>query len=169
VKKKRVVDRTVAMLLGLRERYVSGITQAFLHEVLRAIVEDGGVHLDGFGRFRLVRDNYPPRPIQLRKGTFRKGEVGEMSTVIVRKKYRVYFSKAEPFKNAIRDKYGSQEEPMPNDDNEMTKLGVDEGMDQTQLEKAASNGCPECGGRLTRHGRTVICENCGSRPFEGKK
>lgn len=164
MKNKREIDRAVAVLLGTSEREVSGVTLAFLNEVMRAIVEEGEVHVDGFGRFRLVRDHFDAKPVVLTRGTFRKGEAGETHTAIVRKKYRIYFSKAGPFKRAIREKFGRQEDVMDNDG--MTKLGVDEGQDQERLEKAASHGCPECGGRVTQHGGVASCENCGTAPFE---
>jgi DNA-directed RNA polymerase subunit RPC12/RpoP len=55
-------------------------------------------------------------------------------------------------------------------DDEMQKLGVDEQLgDQERLEKQAAEGCPECGGRVERHGQVLICEQCGSRPFEKKR
>ena len=51
----------------------------------------------------------------------------------------------------------------------MEKYGVDEGQDET-LEKKASQGCPKCGStKVTLHGKTLICENCGTEPFEENK
>lgn len=52
----------------------------------------------------------------------------------------------------------------------MDKYGVDEGADQESLEKRASQGCPKCGSqKVIRHGKTLICPNCGTEPFEDKK
>jgi len=53
----------------------------------------------------------------------------------------------------------------------MEKYGVDERQekDDAKLEKQAAEGCPKCGGKLERHGRTIICQNCGSEPFEEGK
>lgn len=51
-------------------------------------------------------------------------------------------------------------------DDEMDKYGVDESQDDAQLEKRANQGCPKCGGKLERHGTTLLCPNCGSEPFE---
>jgi len=48
-KKKRALDAQVAELLGLKTREVSLITDAFLNEAARALVEEGAVRLDGFG------------------------------------------------------------------------------------------------------------------------
>jgi len=48
----------------------------------------------------------------------------------------------------------------------MEKYGVDEQINQEKLEKQASEGCPKCGGKVTRHGNILACENCGTEPFE---
>jgi transposase len=48
----------------------------------------------------------------------------------------------------------------------MTKYAVDEGVDPTVLEKAASQGCPRCGAAVSVHGRVVECPRCGTEPFE---
>jgi hypothetical protein len=50
----------------------------------------------------------------------------------------------------------------------MEKLGVDEGVNQQDLEKAASEGCPQCGAKVERHGQILTCPNCGTEPFEKK-
>ena len=55
----------------------------------------------------------------------------------------------------------------PMSDDGMTKYGVDESDD----EKAASvapptTRCPSCGNEVEVHGRTRICPQCGSKPFE---
>jgi len=57
-----------------------------------------------------------------------------------------------------------QEDNMPEE--EMSKFGVDEGIDQEKLEKQAAKGCPECGAELTKHGSVLICPKHGSEPFE---
>ena len=49
---------------------------------------------------------------------------------------------------------------------EMEKLGVSEGVDDAALEKAASDGCPICGQACTKHGRLLVCPTHGSEPFE---
>lgn len=54
------------------------------------------------------------------------------------------------------------------EENNMEKLGVDEGIDQEKLEKMASEGCPQCGGEVERHGDILSCKNCGTEPFEQK-
>lgn len=50
----------------------------------------------------------------------------------------------------------------------MDKFAVDEGSDQETLEKAAAQGCPECGAKPERHGQTLVCPNHGTAPFEKK-
>ena len=57
-----------------------------------------------------------------------------------------------------------------NDSDEgMSKYAVDESVDQEQLEKAAAQGCPECGAKCERHGNTLLCPKHGSAPFEKQK
>lgn len=55
---------------------------------------------------------------------------------------------------------------MQENDEEMEKYGVNEGVNQEELEKRASQGCPECGAKPTRHGTTLMCPTHGSEPFE---
>jgi hypothetical protein len=47
----------------------------------------------------------------------------------------------------------------------MDKYGVDESIDP-ELEKKASQGCPQCGRKLERHGTVLMCPLHGSEPFE---
>lgn len=49
---------------------------------------------------------------------------------------------------------------------EMEKYGVNEGVDQENLEKRAANGCPECGAELIKHGSVLSCPTHGTEPFE---
>jgi ribosomal protein S27AE len=49
----------------------------------------------------------------------------------------------------------------------MEKYGVDEGGEE--LEKKASAGCPQCGGKVEKHGNVLTCPKCGTEPFETKK
>lgn len=51
----------------------------------------------------------------------------------------------------------------------MDKLGVDESVDDTAMEKAANEGCPRCGAKVVREGQVLICPNCGTEPFEKPK
>jgi uncharacterized OB-fold protein len=49
------------------------------------------------------------------------------------------------------------------------KLGVDETVDEQVMEKAAHEGCPNCGAKVVREGQVLICPNCGTEPFERRK
>lgn len=49
----------------------------------------------------------------------------------------------------------------------MEKYGVDES--NPDLQKQASQGCPECGRPVERHGEVFMCPVHGSEPFEKKK
>jgi uncharacterized Zn finger protein (UPF0148 family) len=51
----------------------------------------------------------------------------------------------------------------------MEKFGVDESKNQERLEKMASQGCPECGAKLEKHGSVILCPTHGSKPFEEVK
>lgn len=51
----------------------------------------------------------------------------------------------------------------------MDKLGVDEGVDQEELEKKAASGCPTCGKTPIRQGNVLLCPEHGSEPFEQEK
>lgn len=50
----------------------------------------------------------------------------------------------------------------------MDKFGVDESVDQSLMEKAAAQGCPNCGGTVRSDGRLAFCAKCGTEPFERK-
>jgi uncharacterized Zn finger protein (UPF0148 family) len=52
-----------------------------------------------------------------------------------------------------------------NKDEGMTKLGVDE---SGKGDKTASEGCPECGAKVEKHGNISVCPKHGTAPFEGK-
>lgn len=51
----------------------------------------------------------------------------------------------------------------------MDKLGVDESVNQTVMEKAAAEGCPECGAKCEQHGSLLMCPRHGTEPFERKR
>jgi len=54
-------------------------------------------------------------------------------------------------------------------EDQMEKYGVDEGQDDEKMEKLAGSRCPKCGGKVIRHGNILMCENCGTEPFETEK
>jgi hypothetical protein len=51
----------------------------------------------------------------------------------------------------------------------MEKYAVDETVEQNAMEKAATQGCPECGAKCERHGNLLFCPTHGSAPFEKKR
>lgn len=52
----------------------------------------------------------------------------------------------------------------------MDKFGVDEQQtDAERFEKAAAEGCPQCGQKVEKHGKVIVCPKCGSEPFEPRK
>lgn len=51
----------------------------------------------------------------------------------------------------------------------MEKLGVQESLNDEKMEKAASEGCPECGAKVAQEGQILICPRCGTEPFEKDK
>lgn len=153
--KKHALDGRVAELLGKRVRDVSHITEAFLHEVVRALVESGEVRLDGLGTLHVNCRRGVVPSLALLKGTATSSRV-----VPVERKYHVNFRRSIRLKEALRARFGKE--------NIMDKFGVDEGTDNEKLEKAAADGCPQCGAKCTKHGSTMVCPKCGTEPFEKK-
>jgi len=146
MKRKRDLDMLVAADLGVTLQDISLVTDMFLRHTRAAIVEEGIVHLDGFGKFRLSEQ--PNSKLTLKK----KGGEG-ITTVEAPPKLRVHFSKAPVFRRQLRES------------RTMEKYGVNETIDQ-DLEKRAAQGCPKCGTKPSRHGAVLVCRNCGTEPFE---
>lgn len=108
MKNKRDIDRTVAVLLGLKEKDVSRITGAFFNEVKRLLIEEEDVNVSGFGLMRLRRQNFNGE-VHLTHGTFIKGGRRKNNTVVVSGRYRVYFSQSRSFRNTIRERRKEKE------------------------------------------------------------
>jgi ribosomal protein S27AE len=53
----------------------------------------------------------------------------------------------------------------------MEKYAVDEEFNTDDMEKDAADEvkCPRCGATCEVHGKTRICPECGTAPFEGGK
>lgn len=155
--RKSHLDRRVAVVLGIPVSDVSLITSTFLTEVMKAITEGDPVLLEGFGRFTLRKMAGLLTKLQNPKG--------QAILVSPTDKFRVTFKKSHTFNALVRAKYGTSRVLK---ESEMEKYAVDEGVDQNAMEKAATQGCPECGAKCERHGSLVVCPRCGSEPFEKK-
>jgi nucleoid DNA-binding protein/ribosomal protein S27AE len=153
--KKAEIDREVALQLGKTPKQVGIITKVFLHTVMIELLKMGDVQLDGLGTMRLKR--WKGGIDRLRN---KGGQVMNVETSTV---HRVSFRKSNVLNEAIRVKFG-RAKPV---EDVMDKYGVDE--TGTELEKKAAAGCPNCGGKVEKHGNVLACEKCGTEPFEGSK
>lgn len=152
---KQQLDGQVAALLGKKTPEVSGITTAFLHEVVCALVDQGAVRLTGLGTLR-VSVQRGSREAVLTNAKKKDG-TRDRVRVQVNRKYYVVFKRGCALRNALKEKYGKEEI--------MEKYGVDESLDEN-LEKQAAEGCPVCGKKPERHGKVLMCPQHGSEPFE---
>ena len=103
--KKSQLDAQVAVLLGKKRSEVSGITAAFLHEVVRSLAEKGCVNMDGLGRLKVVCRTGTRQSTYTRVGH----KKSKPTRVWVPAKYYVSFKKAEPLTVAIKEKRGPLE------------------------------------------------------------
>jgi nucleoid DNA-binding protein len=103
VKKSRL-DAQVAVLLGKKRAEVSGITSAFLHEVVRGLAEIGCVHLDGLGTLRVTCRS--GKRLELTRQKTRLRPTAGAKLVTVKKKHYVSFHKSEGLTVAIKAKRG---------------------------------------------------------------
>jgi nucleoid DNA-binding protein len=149
ITKKSQLDQGVALLLGEKVKNVSLITGAFLAAIVAELADGKDVRLDGLGRLRVLRARGLGNRLFL--------PAHEPPT----KRYYVSFKKAEPLTRALLGKAPRSR------DRKMEKLGVDES--QADNEKVASEGCPECGAKVERHGNVLACPTHGTEPFEKKK
>jgi nucleoid DNA-binding protein len=152
---KGQLDGQVAALLGKKTSEISGITAAFLHEIVGALVEQGAVHLAGLGTLHVSLQTGNREAVLT--NTKKKDGTRDRVRVKVRRKYYVIFKRACALRNALKEKYGKEEV--------MEKYGVDESADK-DLEKQAAEGCPVCGKKPERHGKVLMCPQHGSEPFE---
>lgn len=97
-KRKHALDAQVAELLGMKARKVAAITDAFLNEAIRALVNEGAVRLDGLGTLSTtVRRGR--RATITRLTSFK----GEPVVVDVQEKYYVSFRKAKRLTAAMTE------------------------------------------------------------------
>lgn len=107
MKSKHQLDLAVSTMLNMKKADVSATTALFCMLIMNCIVEDGEVHIDGFGRFRLTVSHGKRASVtRLNRGNFKKGESLGEQLVAVEKKYTVTFKKAAPFRQRIRKRHG---------------------------------------------------------------
>jgi nucleoid DNA-binding protein len=99
--RKHELDQRVAVLLGEKTSEISLVTECFLREALKALVEHRSVRLDGLGDLSLYIHPCKPYPVKL------KNFDGSTPTLIVRRQYHLGFKKARTLREAIRERYGS--------------------------------------------------------------
>lgn len=157
MKHKHILDRAVAAELGVAKSKVSLITSEFMRQFALHLVEYGVLSVEGLGRFQVVERVEPRRTVVLTTGRFKKGVRAGTRRVEVPSYIRVHFSKGRNLKRLLDKK---------RKESTMEKYGVDENINQEQLEKKAAKGCPACGRELTKHGSVLICPEHGSEPFE---
>jgi nucleoid DNA-binding protein len=106
IRRKHDLDALVAEYLGFPRKEVRAITTAFLSALIDALSDFEDVHLDSFGRFRLVAEKPQKGFTELRKGTLTKNGRGRKMLVKVKRKFRVHFAKSDIFKRILREKHG---------------------------------------------------------------
>lgn len=148
---KTELDQRVATTLGIPVLQVAAVTEGFIQELSRAIIEDGGFHLAGLGRLQVRFEKGSPN---VRK-----------DSVVDPMRIKLYFSKSRTLKKLIERRFGIHKDRMETDEG-MTKYAVDEGIDETKLEKAAASGCPICAAPVKKHGKVLACPVHGTEPFE---
>ena len=105
LRKKFEIDAAVATELGLSIAEVKDITTAWLEKLREHLSNMEAVHLDGFGRLRLSTLRGSPGPHELTM-VEAHGARKKKRIYTTHRKFRVHFSKAEPFDRLLRAKYG---------------------------------------------------------------
>ena len=138
---KRELDSRIAELTGQSLSQASATTSLFIRLLSQSLAKGRRVDLTGFGTFSVrvyeTKDNPLPQDV----------------------KFHVHVKKSATLARVLRRYYVPK-------GSIMEKYGVDEGRQSNQLEKAASEGCPKCGAKVSRQGRTLLCPRCGTEPFE---
>jgi predicted RNA-binding Zn-ribbon protein involved in translation (DUF1610 family) len=158
---KAELDRRVALELNMSNRDVSVITASFIRQIGSMLIENGYVVIDNLGVLRVYLTKKAGEAYLTNGGPNRRGVKTGRRRVELSSLIRVGFSKAKVLRRELAEHYKEEA---------MEKYGVDEstGTDQEQLEKQAAKGCPDCGGKVTKHGKVLMCANCGTKPFEQK-
>jgi hypothetical protein len=108
VRTKPDIDRLVASDTGLSIKKVRAITSSFLSRVMASLADQDDVHLDGFGRLHLTAGKGHDNATKLANGypNLRKAGAPAQLFMKINRHFRVSFSKSEPFKRILREKYG---------------------------------------------------------------
>jgi nucleoid DNA-binding protein/predicted RNA-binding Zn-ribbon protein involved in translation (DUF1610 family) len=151
---ERLIEQ-VSVETGIAFDRVKEVTEAFLAIVLERLAHDGAVTLNKIGRLWVStrRDT--------RKNMERPGSPNLESLTHEGVQHRVVFRKSSALRQALNETRPKEIQ--------MDKLGVDETVDEQVMEKAAHEGCPNCGAKVVWEGQVLICPNCGTEPFERKK
>jgi nucleoid DNA-binding protein len=145
--------------LGVPTRDVRDIVLEFLRQTGTFLMKNGTVRLVGLGRLRLnVR--LEQREVLIAGARKKDGTYKRRRRIARKGSMVVSFTKSSRLKRLAK---------MYLEEMTMEKLGVDEGVNTEQLEKAAAEGCPECGRPVQRHGNVMVCPVHGSEPFERAK
>jgi nucleoid DNA-binding protein len=102
---KRELDLQVASSLGMPQRAVSKITRAFLDEVNTALARHGHVRLDEVGELT-VYVGALSGGINLKKGTFKRGESAGITKVTTDKQIQVHFRKLSTLRKMLKEHFG---------------------------------------------------------------
>jgi len=106
IRKKHEIDARIAEDLSMKLEDVRDVTTVFLGTILEHLAELDEVHLANFGRFRLIIEKPPKKPLKLVQGTFGRSPTTRKITVKILRKFRVQFSKSAAFKRLLQEKHG---------------------------------------------------------------
>lgn len=151
----QVVQRT-AEELGLPIKDVNDVVLEFLNQAGSFLMEQRYLSLTGLGVLRVFIGSKQGEAF-INGGKKEGGGFKRRRRIAFRGRVVVSFSKSSRLKKISR---------MYLEENMLEKYGVDEGTSTEQLEKAAAEGCPECGSKVERHGNVMKCPRCGTKPFE---
>lgn len=106
--RKLTLDERVSILFDRDRKEISAITDAFLEEISRHLLDQEEVYLPGFGTFKVsVRSGKRLPQAALVRGNKNRGSTGEQMLVVVRKKYYVTFRRGRSLKDRFLARFGS--------------------------------------------------------------
>jgi nucleoid DNA-binding protein len=102
IRKKAYLDARVAAESGESLVTVAVVTRAFVEAIMEVLAKQDEVHIDGFGRLRMVVEGTRGSAAVLHNSRGPK----RMRAVRILRKFRVHFAKGNQFKRLLREKYG---------------------------------------------------------------